>query len=59
MSATCGEPSSAKEAVTLDRQALALAWSLPQGLSNLLGRWAVSISIVGVASVAGGTTHTP
>lgn len=28
-----------------------LARSLPQGLSNLLGRWAVSISIVGVAIV--------
>jgi hypothetical protein len=30
----------------------ALAGSLPQGLSTLLGRWAVSISIVGVAIVA-------
>jgi hypothetical protein len=29
----------------------ALVRSLPQGLSNLLGRWAVSISIVGVAIV--------
>ena len=29
----------------------ALVGSLPQGVSNLLGRWAVSISIVGVAIV--------